>query len=100
MRQRKKKIRQFLIIKEPHYIGKGVQYIYQFPNGMGASVVKFEIWRGRGSYGYEFGLYEMAQFRFVDGNRSRLSDVEGYLTPQDVIRKLEQISKMNPKGDF
>lgn len=47
MRQRKKKIRQFLIIKEPHYIGKGVQYIYQFPNGMGASVVKFEIWRGR-----------------------------------------------------
>lgn len=98
-RQRKKNIRKFLVSKEPHCIGKGVQYIYHFPNGMGASVIKIEVWRGMGSYGYEFGLYEMASFRFINGEPSRIDDTEGYLTPQDVVRKLEQISKMNPKGE-
>ena len=40
MRLRKKCIRKFLVSKIPYPIGKGVQYIYRFPNGKGASVIK------------------------------------------------------------
>lgn len=100
LRQRKKNIRKFLISKELHRVGKGVQYIYRFPNGIGASVVKFEIYKGIGSYGCEFGLYEMAQLHFINEEQPRIGDIEGYLTSKDVVKKLEQILKVNPRGDF
>ena len=37
----------------PH--GKGIQKLYSYPNGWGASVVMFP-----GSYGFEKGLWELA----------------------------------------
>jgi hypothetical protein len=44
--------------ERPHPMG-GVQRLYQFPNGFGASVVKFH-----GSYGYSEGLWELAVITF------------------------------------
>lgn len=93
LRQRKKNIRKFLISKEPHCVGKGVQYIYRFPNGMGASVVKFEVYKGIGSYGCELGLYEMAWLYFGDEEWPMVGTVEGYLNSKEVIKKLEKILK-------
>ena len=87
-RQRKKNIRKFLFLKRKSWIGKGVQYIYQFDNGNMVSVLKFEVsargvkW---GSHGANLGLYELADIR--EG------DVLGYLTQKDVIKHLERISR-------
>lgn len=84
LRQRKKNIRKFLDIKKRHFMGKGVQYIYRFPNGDVVSVIKFEVSeRGFrfGSYGADLRLYELL---YED-------EVLGYLTKKDVIKLLERI---------
>ncbi len=86
LRQRKKNIRKFLAEKKKHFMGKGVQYIYRFPNGSVVSVIKFEVSeRGFrfGSYGADVGLYELAC----------KDEVLGYLTRNDVIRHLERIKR-------
>jgi hypothetical protein len=63
-----------------------------FDNGYGASVVK-----GPMSYGGDRGLYELA---VLDSNGELTydtpvtSDVEGYLSEEDVTKLLEQIQKL------
>lgn len=93
LRQRKKNIRKFLVSKEIHPFGCGVQYIYRFPNNKGASVIKFELFNGLGSYGCDLGLYEMAHFHFDEDGTPAIKNVDGYLTPKDVIVKLERIMR-------
>jgi hypothetical protein len=63
-----------------------------FDNGYGASIVK-----GPMSYGGDRGLYELA---VLDSNGELTydtpvtSDVEGYLSEEDVTKLLEQIQKL------
>lgn len=84
LRQRKKNIRKFLVVKKRHFTGKGVQYIYRFPNRGLVSVIKFEV-SGRdfrfGSYGADLRLYELL---YED-------EILGYLTKKDVLKHLERI---------
>ena len=75
---------------KPHATGMGgVMSRITFENGYGASVVQTFF-----SYGGKDGLYELA---VLDSNGSLTyetpitSDVEGYLTEDDVTKLLEQI---------
>jgi hypothetical protein len=75
-----------------HPRGSGIISRIKFDNGYGASVVK-----GPHTYGGKEGLYELA----VTDAEDRLtyttpvtSDVEGYLTEEDVTKLLEQIQNL------
>ena len=72
----------------------GIQREYTFPNGYGASVVKFP-----GSYGYKQDKWELALLK--DGvllyEPPIFEDVIGYLTSKDVDRLLQQISMFDKK---
>lgn len=78
---------------ETNEVNNGVQHIYQFPNGYGASVIRHE-----GSYGYAQGLWEMA---VLDAHKelcystSVASDVIPRLTEQGVMLKLNEIMQLN-----
>jgi hypothetical protein len=69
----------------------GVQSRVLFENGYGASVVKHEY-----SYGGRDGLYELAVIK--DDNLCYdtpvTSDVEGYLSEDDVTELLKQIQEL------
>lgn len=73
------------------YLG-GVQYLFQFLNGYGASVI-----RHRGSYGFDLGLWELGLIEW-DGEEWELIynddfvDVLGWLNENDVNRKLHHIA--------
>jgi hypothetical protein len=82
----------------PHGTGNGVQKIYRFANGYGASVVRFP-----GSYGYEKGLWELAVIRFnsediydwrINYKTPITKDVIGYLDNLRVNALLEQIEAL------
>lgn len=70
--------------------GRGdMQYIFKFPNGYGASVIK-----AFGSYGYEQDFWEVAMIKFNDagvwelvGSNEIMDDVEGYC-PDSRVRIL------------
>ena len=71
------------------------QWIYRFPNGYGASVV-----RGQLTYGGDRGLYELGVIVF-DGDQYQLTydtpvtdDVLGWLTIPDVAARLLQIAAL------
>ena len=77
----------------------GIQKIYRFPNGFGASVVKSEY-----SYGGNENLWELAVITF-DGDDSEkfeltyetpiTNDVIGSLTDDEVEEKLAEISQLS-----
>jgi phosphate-selective porin len=75
----------------------GVQRLYRFDNGWGASVI-----RHSGSYGSDRGLWELAVIRYLgEDDRFRLNyttpvtdDVIGHLTDDDVEKLLLQISEL------
>jgi hypothetical protein len=76
-----------------HKDGKGVQRIYKFPNGYGASVVKHKY-----SYGGDKGLWELAVINNITDegfdmcyNTEITDDVIGYLNDPDVDRLLYMI---------
>lgn len=74
----------------------GVQYIFQFPNGYGASVIRHEY-----SYGFEDGLWELA---VLFGNSLCYDtyitdDVLGRLTEERVEELLIQIKELEPIND-
>ena len=78
---------------KPHPMnGSGVVSRIKFDNGFGASVVK-----GPYTYGGDQGLYELAVLD-SDGELTYstpiTSDVEGYLTEEDVTKLLEQIQNL------
>lgn len=83
-----------LIKMRPRSIG-GIQYVFRFKNGYGASVVK-----GEGSYGGEQDLWELAVLKFdgdeydLDYDTEITNDVEGYLTDEDVGDLLRRIKAL------
>ena len=86
---------------EPYFVERnemmgGIQYLFKFENQYGASVIKH-----KGSYGYEQDLWELAVIKYNDCGQWHLdfktditSDVEGYLTNEDVIDLLKQIKEL------
>lgn len=67
----------------------GVQYIFTFENGYGASVVKFY-----GTYGFGGDLWELAVLkngRLHYDNPVADGDVKGYLTDEKVNNLLREI---------
>lgn len=80
-----------------HPLG-GVQKIYKFDNGFGASIVQNNY-----SYGGKEGLWELAVLElFEDGTNtfrndtSVADDVVGYLTEDDVEEYLKKIENLDP----
>lgn len=72
----------------------GIQHIFKFDNGYGASVIRHE-----GSYGYHSGLWEVAPWdsdqKFIGQSLLEwCDDVEGYLPWQDVEKILEEVKKL------
>lgn len=71
----------------------GVQYLFKFDNGLGASVI-----RHRGSYGNELGLWELAAIVWDNDiewdfyHNDFYEDVKGWLTEDDVDDHLHQIA--------
>lgn len=71
----------------------GVQRLYRFDNGYGASVICHS-----GSYGNENGLWELAVIRYTDGDKYVLDystpitdDVIGYLDEDEISALLVRI---------
>jgi hypothetical protein len=77
---------------KPHPHVDGVISRIQFDNGYGASVVKHDF-----SYGGKDGLYELAVIDTkgdLTYSTPVTSDVEGYLSEDDVTKLLEQIQQL------
>ena len=79
---------------------EGVQYIFKFDNGYGASVIKYE-----GSYGYRQDLWELAVLLFDPDDPDYwelcydtqiTDDVKGHLTDEKVRETLKQIKELKP----
>lgn len=79
-----------------HADPNGIQQIYRFANNRGASVVRFF-----GSYGYEQGLWELAEINFnseENDDWELLDNVIGFLTWKEVIEHLEMIKKSSNRS--
>ncbi len=76
-------------------VNGGVQKLYKFPNGYGASVVRHSF-----SYGGDEGLWELAVIRYngdhfdIDYSTPISDDVLGYLTEEDVDTILDEIAAL------
>lgn len=75
----------------------GVQKIYRFENGFGASVVQHEF-----SYGGDAGQWEVAVIKFngdswhLEYGTEITNDVIGYLAWSDVENLLSRINALQP----
>ena len=76
----------------------GVQRLYEFQNGYGASVVRFF-----GSYGHEDGKWELAVLKYSAPGDYELTydtpitnDVLGWLSDEQVDSTLAQIEALTP----
>jgi len=80
---------EFLIETNKHM--DGIQKLYQFPNGYGASVIKH-----KGSYGYDKGLWELAVLNEGElcYDSEITGDVIGYLNDPQVDNILGQIARL------
>lgn len=76
----------------------GIQHLYRFDNGRGASVIRHSF-----SYGRDLGLWELAVIRFVgpdiedfqlDYRTPITDDVMGVLSESDVEAVLDQIEAL------
>ena len=77
---------------ETHDVNGGIQKIYRFPNGYGASVI-----RHLGSYGYEKGLWELVVLDGagdLDYSTPITEDVLGGLNDPQVDNILGKISRL------
>lgn len=79
----------------------GIQYVFKFDNGYGASVIKHDY-----SYGHEKDLWELGVLYFDDDLEAHLcydtdvtNDVIGGLTDEDVEDYLNQIAKLGEKHE-
>ena len=80
-----------IFLKETNKVHDGIQKVYSFPNGYGASVVKHSY-----SYGGKDGKWEIAVLKGEDlcYNTDITSDVLGYLNDPEVDSYLRQIEKL------
>lgn len=81
----------------------GIQRIFRFPNGYGASVIRHSF-----SYGHEDGLWELAVTVITGPQPSDFglcystpitNDVLGHLTPEEVADRLKEITELPPRKD-
>lgn len=83
-------MKEYLI--KQHERNYGVQKIYKFPNGYGASVIRNPF-----SYGGDEGLWEIAVLD-KEGNLTYetpiTNDVIGHLNDDEVIEVLKQIKEL------
>ena len=87
-------MREHLINTE--YVNDGVQHVYSFDNGYGASVVKHDF-----SYGGKDGLWELAVLDFSIDKTGEITyhtpitqDVIGYLAWKNVEKILQEIKEL------
>lgn len=89
-----------MIKKTPYEVNErngGIQRIYKFDNGFGASVVTVPF-----TYGGLQGKYELAVIRFqgdaweITYDTLITNDVIGHLSPSDVDDLLKKIEKWEP----
>lgn len=69
-----------------------LQYVFKFPNGYGASVIKNKY-----SYGANDDLFELAVLNSENDlcyDTEITDDVVGYLTNDDVLKLLERIKNL------
>jgi len=80
---------EFLIETNRHM--DGIQKLYQFNNGYGASVIKH-----KGSYGYDKGLWELAVLKEGElcYDTEITGDVIGHLNDPEVDNLLGQIARL------
>ena len=78
-------------LTETNDVMGGIQKVYKFPNGYGASVIKH-----RGSYGYSEGLWELAVLNEGElcYDTEITNDVIGYLNDPEVDRYLRRINQL------
>lgn len=70
----------------------GIQRVYKFPNGYGASVIQH-----KGSYGYSKGLWELAvldEYEKICYHTEITDNVIGYLNDPQVDRLLRKIKDL------
>ena len=84
--------------EKPHAVGSGVQRLYRFDNGYGASVVRFMLpGLASGSYGSEAGLWELAVIKWTGSNFALTyetpitDDVIGHLSEDEVQGHLRRV---------
>lgn len=82
-------MKEYLVETNNHM--EGIQKVYKFPNGYGASVI-----RHKGSYGYSKGLWELA---VLEGGElcydtEITNDVIGHLNDPEVDRLLRRIQQL------
>lgn len=87
-----------LVYSRKRTLTDGVQYVFKFENGHGASVIKGEY-----SYGGTKDLWELAVIHFYDGDHFELTydteitdDVIGYQTNEEILDILERIKRLPP----
>jgi len=89
MYDRVEKFRECL--KETNYLNNGVQHVYEFDNGYGASVIKHDY-----SYGGKSGLWEIAVLNEGDicYTSGITEDVIGHLAWTKVEKILSEIKQL------
>jgi len=82
-------MKEYLIETNKH--NGGIQKVYKFPNGYGASVIKH-----RGSYGYQKGLWEVAVLFHGElcYDTEITDDVLGHLNDPEVDNILGKIFRL------
>lgn len=87
---------EFLVEENPTWHGEGVQRIYKFPNGYGASVISHDK-----SYGGRSGLWELAVLD-AEGDLCYATDITddviGHLNDPQVDEVLGRISRLDENG--
>tara|TARA_B100000927_G_scaffold201834_1_gene163443 strand:- start:3056 stop:3304 length:249 start_codon:yes stop_codon:yes gene_type:complete len=78
-------------LTEKNSVMNGIQKVYKFPNGYGASVIKH-----KGSYGYQKGLWELAVLHNgkLCYDTEITDDVIGHLNDPEVDRLLRMIKEL------
>lgn len=80
---------------ESRAINNGIQMLFRFPNGLGASIVRHSM-----SYGGREGLFELAVIKWsgddfeLDYTTPITNDVLGWLTPEDAAQVLKKIKNL------
>ena len=74
----------------------GIQYVFEFENGYGASVIKHEYSYGSGEDLWELAVLKDGEIHYK--NPVANGDVVGYLTDEEVNKLLKQIEQFKKEG--